>query len=158
MLLQNQLKAAPWMTSVFLWGKHLRAVPLPLETWWHITALPRNYTWHRLPTAVPKLITAQPEWTLLTLATPACLLISCHDVFHIMGKVNDPRTKRQRRHRGLCSVLLFFCLWVPKVSVYAGVKAPDGTLSEQAYNKKQDIWNLLRNILTCRKVHLILLR
>lgn len=54
-------------------------------------------------------------------------LIRCRDVFWIIGELSEPCVKRRRQSRSLCTVLLSFCLWVPKVSLYAAVihKAPD---------------------------------
>lgn len=98
----------------------VQAAPLPLGKVEHITALPRNYTWHPLRTAILKSITArlQPTPTLLTFIFFCDCSVIAHKLSWYISdstELNEPCVKRRRQSRGLCTVLLSFCLWVPKV-------------------------------------------
>lgn len=99
------------------WEENICARGAP--TFWkhieHITASPRNYTWHPPLTAILKSITAQLGsgrhelcWLILSLAATVGLLISCHDVLWIMGELNEPCVKRRRQSRGFmyCFIVL----------------------------------------------------
>lgn len=86
------------MTLVFLWGKLLQAALLPLEKCinrkLHLAPLTSSHANVQCSTADNLLTGSQP-------------------VYQVLGGVNEPRIKMQRRRQGLCTVLLSFCHGVP---------------------------------------------
>ena len=130
------LAAAPFL-------KQGRASILGADSSW-VQPLPVTQEPHLAPSADRQPITPRREFRrlLFVLGDAVRFHVCPRDEFGIAAELVRRRVQRQRQRRRSCTALLSFCLWVPKVSLYATVinKAPDEqSLSDSTQNKRQQI-------------------